>query len=119
MPEPFTEANAYLIFLIMIFSAYLLGHLLIRPKTWWGPFRMPRYPKPRERIAGAVLGGVNAYLITYFLMTTGVCPEPETHITFLSHLTREFVSAKLPLVILGFVGAIIVFGLLASSRGQK
>lgn len=92
-------------FAFLVFLAYVIGRWL-----------SPRPPKLfSKRLIGAILGAINGYLVAYFVIPK-LFPEPETTITLPSGLASEFLSAKLPFVVLGFLVMILILGLRASSR---
>jgi len=102
-------------FALVALLAYIFGRVFFphRPKAV-GPLLIYKMPFAK-RVVGGLLGAINGYLITYFV-TPKLFPEAETTITFPSGLAGEFLGAKLPLVIAGFLIVVLLLGLKASSR---
>lgn len=87
----------------------------IRP-TAFGPLLVYRVSK-RRRLMACGLGGINGYLIAYFLVPL-LFPQPEAIIRVPSGQVVRILDENLVLVLIGFVLILIIFGLQTSGRSR-
>lgn len=107
------------VFLLVVLLVYLLGNRLIKARPApLGPLIIyPGWPF-LTRLAGVTLGGINGYLIAYFVVPQ-VFPKPETTFLLPSGPMAEFLSKYLFNVVIGIIAVIILLSLRASSKKKS
>ena len=113
--EPLVETGdektwlAVIAFCIVAILFYLLGQSLSK-----------KSPNGLEKILGAMVGAVNGFAISRFVLPR-VFPTERTHVAIPSGQVSEKLNAGpiLALVLVGLVGILIVYGVRASSSTSR
>jgi len=100
---------AVVAFSIVVVCSYLFGHVLSKSA-----------PNGLEKALGALVGAVNGFTITRFVLPRVFATE-RTHVAIPSGQVSEKLTAGpiFALVLVGLVGILIVYGVRASSRASN
>lgn len=104
------------LFLILYLAGFILGRIAVRRTLEPVGFRLIRkLPDLGERLMGAVLGGVNGFLIAFFVLPRVLPAEKETVIVVpKTSIVTDFMSENLVNVAFAVIVIVILLGLTAT-----
>jgi len=112
--EPLVQTNndstwlAVTAYAVIVILSYLVGQRGIKGS-----------PARSERVLGGLIGGVNGFLINRFIYPR-VFPVNRTHVAIMSGQVSDALTGNslLPLVLVGLVMILVVYGVRGSSRSS-